>query len=175
MSAPTWGERPLPPLGSDSATWDGRPCALADITQLRLQLRAGLADGARPRGADEDDVERLLLIFEELASNGLRHGRAPVRVVVTTSKTGWLIDVSDAATGSPPAPAVGRDAANGGLGLYLVDRLSDAHGWTMQDDRKHVWAQLDYASSAGASSAPPVPVPPFPGPCTGPTVPTPLP
>ena len=164
MSAPMWGERPPPQPGTDSAVWDGRPWALADITQLRLQLRAGLADGGRPRGADEDDVERLLLIFEELTSNGLRHGRAPVRVAVTTTGTGWLIDVSDAAADSPPAPAVGRDAADGGLGLFLVGRLSAAHGWTVQDDRKHVWARVDYAPTA-----PPVPVLPLPRPRGGTT------
>jgi hypothetical protein len=153
MSAPMWGERPPPQPSTDSAVWDGRPLALADITQLRLQLRAGLADGGRPREADEDDVERLLLIFDELTSNGLRHGRAPVRVVVTTTGTGWLIDVSDAATDSPPAPAVGRAAADGGLGLVLVGRLSAAHGWTVQDDRKHVWAQVSAATKCAPDTA----------------------
>jgi len=161
MSEPMWVERiSAQPGPTDSAAvWDGRPCTAADVTELRLQLRVGLADGARPRYAADDDVEKLLLVLEELTSNGLRHGRAPVRVVVTTTDSGWLIDVSDAAVDRPPTPAVGRDAADGGLGLYLVARLSAAHGWAVQGDRKHVWARIDYAAGAAPIPATPLPRP----------------
>ncbi len=164
MSEPMWGQRPTPQASpTDSvAVWDGRPCALAEVTELRLHLREGLADGARRDDADDADIERLLLVFEELTSNGLRHGRAPVRVVVTTTDSGWLVDVSDAAADRPPALVVGRDAAEGGLGL--VARLSAAHGRGVQDDRKHVWARIDYASRAV-----PVPAPPLPRPRSEPT------
>jgi anti-sigma regulatory factor (Ser/Thr protein kinase) len=149
MNEPRWDQQlpPQPAFGT-SASWDGRPCTPADVTELRRHLRAGLTDGDRPPGAGDDDIERLLLIFEELASNGLRHGQVPVRVVVTTTDSGWLIDVIDAAPDTPPAPAVGRDAADGGLGLYLVARLSSAYGWAVQDSRKHVWARIDRASEA---------------------------
>jgi hypothetical protein len=41
-----------------------------------------------------------------------------------------------------PTPAVGRDPAKGGLGLYLVARLSVAHGWYVDEGCKHVWACL---------------------------------
>jgi hypothetical protein len=41
-----------------------------------------------------------------------------------------------------PVPAVGRDPAQGGLGLHLVARLSVAHGWYVDDGAKHVWACL---------------------------------
>lgn len=161
MSEPMWAPRrpPQPDPADSAAVWDGRPCTVADVTELRLHMRAGLADGARRGDLDVDDVERLLLVFEELTSNGLRHGRAPVRVVVTTTRTGWLIVVSDAAVDRPPTPAVGRDAADGGLGLYLVARLSAAHGWAVQDDRKHAWARIDYAAGAAPVPAPPLPRP----------------
>lgn len=78
-----------------------------------------------------------------MTSNGLRHGRPPVHVVVTTTDAGGLIDVSDGAADTPPAPAVGRDPATGGLGLYLVARLSTAYGWTVQKDRQHAWAYVE--------------------------------
>ncbi|CCH88149.1 Histidine kinase (fragment) [Modestobacter italicus] len=55
---------------------------------------------------------------------------------------GWLIDVSDACPDSPPAPAVGRDPALGGLGLHLVARLAAAVGWAADGGRKHVWAAV---------------------------------
>jgi hypothetical protein len=38
---------------------------------------------------------------------------------------------------------VDRDAAEGGLGLYLVARLCTAYGWTVQSGRKHVWACVE--------------------------------
>lgn len=161
MSEPIWGRRPPPHANPADcvAIWDGRPCTLADVTELRLLLREGLADAARRGDADDADIERLLLVFEELTSNGLRHGRTPVQVVVTTTACGWLIDVSDAAADRPPTLAVGRDAAQGGLGLYLVARLSAAHGWMVEGDRKHVWARLDYASRSVPVPAPPLPRP----------------
>ena len=55
-------------------------------------------------GMDEGDVEVLLLAYEELASNAIRHGRLPVHVMVTTMDDGWLIDVADGATERAPAP-----------------------------------------------------------------------
>jgi hypothetical protein len=58
----------------------------------------------------------------------------------------------------PPQPAVGRDAAHGGLGLYLVARIFVAHGWPVDGDREHVWARIDATGAetrqAGPESAP---------------------
>lgn len=156
MGEPVWGERP-PPRASptdSAAMWDGRPCTAADVTELRLHLREGLEAGASLGEVVDDDIEKLLLVFEELTSNGLRHGRAPVQVVVTTTESGWLIDVSDAAVDRPPALAVGRDPAQGGLGLFLAARLSAAHGWAVEGERKHVWARVDYSASAAIILAP---------------------
>src|SRR5690242_1835082 len=106
MSATLWGERPPPTAGRGAASaweWDLRTAA--DVTAARSKLR----DEVTPV-ASQDDVQRLLLSFEELASNGVRHGRAPVRVRVADIPAGWLIEVTDAAVDRPPTPAVGRDA-----------------------------------------------------------------
>ena len=141
MSATLWGERPPPTAGRRVAAawlWDLRTAA--DVTAARSTLRDEVTGSA-----GEDDVQRLLLSFEELASNGVRHGRAPVRVRVTGTRDGWLIDVTDAAVDRPPTPAIGRDAAEGGLGLYLVARLAAAQGWSVSGARKHVWALVDRA------------------------------
>jgi anti-sigma regulatory factor (Ser/Thr protein kinase) len=120
------------------------PAASADLTAHRLQLAAALRGTDRPTVADEGAVERLLLAFEELASNALRHGRRPVRVEVIAADGFWLLDVSDAAVDHPPTPAVGRDAAHGGMGLYLVARICTAHGWFAEQGRKHTWGCVDY-------------------------------
>jgi hypothetical protein len=73
---------------------------------------------------------------------------------VTGNATSWLLEVSDAAADRPPSPAIGRDPAQGGLGLHLVARLCDAHGWTSDGHRKTVWARIDH-TSAGTRPARP--------------------
>jgi serine phosphatase RsbU (regulator of sigma subunit) len=152
MSEALWVQRPQPQLDSPvHAIWRGAPTTLAELRSLRMQLRGMLGNGGRPPGAGDDDVDRLLLAFEELVSNGLRHGRGPIHVVLTAAGSGWLLEVSDAAGDEPPVPAVDRDAALGGLGLYLVAQLSAAHGWTVQDDRKVVWAQVEFTGKGAFS------------------------
>jgi anti-sigma regulatory factor (Ser/Thr protein kinase) len=130
----------------------------AELTAHRMQLSATLSDDARPAGADDGAVERLLLAFEELASNAFRHGRPPVRVAVTTTGNSWLLEVSDAAVDRPPTPAVGRDAALGGLGLYLVARICATHGWDVDGLRKVAWCRINYTGAeAPPEGSPSVP------------------
>lgn len=113
-----------------------------EITWLRMHLRDHVLPPTGQAQTHEDDLDRLLLAFEELASNGLRHGRAPVAIAVHMTSEGWLIDVVDAATDRGPVPAVDRDPAHGGLGLHLVARLCGAHGWFVDTEGKHVWAYI---------------------------------
>ena len=146
MSDPVRAQRPRPTPGPD-ATAVGRwePTTPAELTAHRRQLSAALQDGTGTTGADEVAVEQLLLAFEELASNALRHGRGPIRVTVTAGRDAWLLEVTDAAADRPPTPAVGRDAAEGGLGLYLAARLSAAHGWDVHCDHKVAWCRVQYS------------------------------
>jgi signal transduction histidine kinase len=116
--------------------------ALGELPAARAGLRARLGYTGFP-GADEDDSgEQLVMAFDELASNALRHGESPVVATVVAGTGGWLLDVSDRAPGVMPAPAVDRDPAQGGMGLHLVARLSVAHGWYVDAGAKHVWACL---------------------------------
>jgi hypothetical protein len=156
MSEALWGSRPRPEIGSSAqSVWRAAPMTLAELRAQRLQLRRVLSNGGRPPGATDDDVDRLLLAFEELASNGLRHGGQPVETSVTTVASGWLVEVSDTAGNCPPVPAVDRDAALGGLGLYLVAQMSAEHGWTAgEDGRKLVWARVDVAGPPPPSAVP---------------------
>jgi anti-sigma regulatory factor (Ser/Thr protein kinase) len=149
-----WPPSPLPdPDRSGGRIGRWQPVHPADVTTSRLQLSAALHGGSRPA---EGAVERLVLAFEELASNAVRHGRAPVEVVVTMlAARSWLLTVSDAAGDLPPTPAIGRDAALGGLGLYLVAEITDAHGWTRTPDgRKTVWARVDLDRSERRTGSP---------------------
>jgi two-component sensor histidine kinase len=81
-------------------------------------------------------------VFEELASNGLRHGRCPVRAQVAPVGDDWLVVVTDSAPDRPPTPAPDRDPARGGLGLQVIARLCAAYGWTSDEDREHVWGRV---------------------------------
>jgi anti-sigma regulatory factor (Ser/Thr protein kinase) len=114
----------------------------AAITHSRSLLQSHVSETGRPAAAEDADFHVLLLTFEELASNAVRHGRSPVVVTVTTTDDGWLIDVVDGATELAPSPAVDRDPALGGLGLHLIARLCAAHGWWVDRNRKHVWASV---------------------------------
>ena len=137
-----WTRQPPPDVSAADRTWTWEISRPADLTAARNQLRDDLTAGGLPAGADLEDVDRLLLAFEELGSNGLRHGGAPTLVRVAGCHNGWLIDVADARVDRSPVPAVDRDPALGGLGLHLVARLSACFGWTVLGARKHVWACL---------------------------------
>jgi anti-sigma regulatory factor (Ser/Thr protein kinase) len=154
MSELLWTRRPPPrPASGAVPLLRAAPATTAELTALRMRLHTALRDDGRPAGVDEGAVDRLLLVFEELASNGLRHGRGPVEVSVVDLGTGWLLEVVDSDPGHAPSPAVGRDPARGGLGLVLVARLSGSHGWTVDGGgRKKVWACVEYtAPTAGWS------------------------
>jgi anti-sigma regulatory factor (Ser/Thr protein kinase) len=115
---------------------------VAELPSARAALRNRLGGVGFPDDDEDPSGERLILAFDELASNALRHGACPVVATVIAGSGGWLLDVSDRAPEAMPAPAVDRDPAQGGLGLHLVARMSAAHGWYVDGDRKHVWACL---------------------------------
>ncbi|TYP88923.1 ATP-binding SpoIIE family protein phosphatase [Blastococcus xanthinilyticus] len=156
MTEVLWACRPRPqPDLPARPVLTAVPTTVAELRSLRLALRASATDDGPAAGADADDLDRLLLVFEELVSNALRHGGSPVEVTVTEVAGGWLLEVGDASGEVPPVPAVGRDAARGGLGLYLVAQLAGAHGWVPDGDgRKVVWARVDVAAPAGAPGPP---------------------
>ncbi|MGY1731387.1 ATP-binding protein [Geodermatophilus sp. SYSU D01045] len=140
MGRLTWPLRPLP--NGRGELWRRDLGGLAELPAARAGLRDHLSTIGFPRDPDDPAADRMILAFDELASNALRHGVSPVVATVVAGSGGWLLDVSDRDPDTMPAPAVGRDPAHGGLGLYLVARLSVAHGWYVDDGCKHVWACL---------------------------------
>ena len=145
MEQVSWTQQPPPRVpGTALVVWGRELCTPIDLTVSRGELQETVRT-AWLRHRAPVDVDELLLVYEELISNGLRHGRSPVFVRVVATGDGWLIDVTDAAVDHPPVPAVDRDPADGGLGLHLVARLCRAHGWIVDDGRKHVWACVEAA------------------------------
>ena len=140
MGRVSWPLRPLP--DGRGEVWRWKLGAIAELPAARAGLRGRLDGVGFAREPEDTSAERLVLAFDELASNALRHGESPVVATVIAGSGGWLLDVSDGAPDTMPAPAVDRDPAHGGLGLHLVARLSVAHGWYVDDGCKHVWACL---------------------------------
>lgn len=136
MDGDTWTQRPPPRLGGPGGQWE--LATPADLHFLRAEVRR-LVD-KESVVMDDARSERFLLAVEELASNGLRHGGPPVRARVVAAAEGLLIEVSDSEPERAPELAIGRDPALGGLGLFLVSRVTTTHGWLVAAERKYVWA-----------------------------------
>jgi anti-sigma regulatory factor (Ser/Thr protein kinase) len=98
----------------------------ADLGALRVWLRARLDDLT----TTPETAETVVLAVNEVAGNGLRHGRPPVRVTLWPTPTHILCDVSDRGRGitdplagyTPPDP---RSLAEDGAGLWVTRRLCD--------------------------------------------------
>jgi anti-sigma regulatory factor (Ser/Thr protein kinase) len=135
-----WPSAPPPPA-TDGWSWD--LARISELPQVRAQLRRDLSELTAPGDrAATDRNEAVVLAFDEMASNALRHGGGQVRARVQATADAWLIEVRDAAATRPPEPAVGRDPSQGGLGLYLIAEMADDHGWHLGDGEKSVWALL---------------------------------
>jgi anti-sigma regulatory factor (Ser/Thr protein kinase) len=135
-----WPTAPVPSVPGD--VWHWQLEAMHVVSRVRSDLRARIAHPSVASGSTEDARDGLLLVFEELASNALRHGGGDVRALVVAGPEGWLLDLSDEAPDRPPVPAIDRDPALGGMGLHLVTQLSSSCGWEKRPGRKHVWARL---------------------------------
>jgi anti-sigma regulatory factor (Ser/Thr protein kinase) len=122
--------------------WQWDLSHVSELPGVRAQLRRGLsaASSADPQAAELDQA--VVLAFDEMASNALRHGGGGVTARVKRTAEAWLIEVCDQASAQPPQPAVGRDPSLGGLGLYLIAEMADAHGWHSDNGTKSVWALL---------------------------------
>jgi anti-sigma regulatory factor (Ser/Thr protein kinase) len=139
-AGPAWPSSSPPPARPVFA-WELHD--LAQLPQLRSELRRVTEADARAADPGAADLrDQLVLAFDEMASNALRHGGGGVRAEFQLTEDSYLIEVSDQAAAAPPSPAVGRDPSEGGLGLYLIAELASRHGWYVSGGHKHVWALL---------------------------------
>jgi PAS domain S-box-containing protein len=102
--------------------------ASAPDAQIELDVQPAL----RVRG----DADRLSQAVDNLLTNGLRHGQAPVLLVGRSVGDHVEIRVTDHGSGVPPELqdrlfarfATGSRRGGTGLGLYIVRELARAHG-----------------------------------------------
>jgi anti-sigma regulatory factor (Ser/Thr protein kinase) len=130
-----------PPRGSGCRSWS--PQHLRDLPRVRREFRSwvtsAVEDGPEAR---ENRIEESVLALDELMSNALRHGRAPVEVEVCASEGGVLLSVADRAAEDPPRPTSTRDPSEGGMGLGMIADFALDCGWFAPGDQKVVWAVM---------------------------------
>lgn len=99
--------------------------------------------------ADEwavDDVDGLVLLVDELVTNGLDHGGTTVKVECRRAPDGAVeVEVTDRGPGQPRTGTPALDSTHG-RGLLLVDHLAIRWGVRPNPVGKTVWAE--YAPQA---------------------------
>lgn len=95
-------------------------------------------------------LDPLLLVVSELVGNAVRHGSAPVRMLLRRTGVGVRVEVHDEAADAAPAgfSALPDLDAESGRGLFLVDATATDTGvQQIPDDGKVVWATLEEPQS----------------------------
>ncbi len=139
-AGPVWPSA-SPPPADRALSWSLRD--VAELPRVRAELRRHALFHDPAEAVEAADLrDQLILALDEMASNALRHGGGRVEATVRLTRDSYLIEVSDQAAAAPPAPAVGRDPSEGGLGLYLIAEMATDHGWYVSNGHKHVWALL---------------------------------
>jgi anti-sigma regulatory factor (Ser/Thr protein kinase) len=116
--------------------------ALETPALARHQLEGWLPDslGESERGA-------LRLLVSELVTNSVRHVEGSTQPVVLDVRIGTRairVEVHDGGAGFTPGKPEPR-GADGGFGLFLVERMSSRWGVEVRDGTR-VWFELDLAS-----------------------------
>lgn len=117
----------------------GERWTLPPEPQAVRKARERVAAACHAWGVADDDLPMVLLVTSELVTNAVRHACTDLSVEVTNSRAGVRVSVGDHSTALPIAPEP-DPTRPGGLGLVLVDRLSDDWGVNPGDDGKYVWA-----------------------------------
>lgn len=119
-------------------------------------VRSQVGKALQNWGVQQDDIDRLLLVCSELATNAVQHAHQPghrFEVRVTASGACCLIEVADASDSPPQHRHPGRDDEHG-RGLQLVAALAEESGHRSKGPvGKTVWARLLLTSAADATDA----------------------
>jgi anti-sigma regulatory factor (Ser/Thr protein kinase) len=124
---------------TEVARWTIR--SVDDLSSVRSHLLAALS-GATGEG-EGPELERIVLVASELATNALRHGSPPFAVRLLCDEGTATVDVVDHRPDVPPVIATPREPGAGGFGLKLARRAASELGWFRDgNDEKHVWARF---------------------------------
>ncbi|MBA2949585.1 ATP-binding protein [Streptomyces himalayensis] len=108
-------------------------------------VRSQVGKALKTWGYVQDDIDRVVLVSSELATNAVQHGHRAghlFEVRLTAEDTCCLIEVSDASTRRPDPVTAGPDDEHG-RGLQLVAALADETGHHPRSPLgKTVWARF---------------------------------
>jgi anti-sigma regulatory factor (Ser/Thr protein kinase) len=131
-------------------------------TAIRLTADASSASSARRSvewfsAAVQTDPGVALLVTTELVSNAVRHGAAPIVLLLRAHGRQLLVEVTDCGGGRVQTrpPHAAPDVSEGGFGLALVAHVATEWGVRPHGSRcKTVWARLTAEPAPLASAAP---------------------
>jgi phosphoserine phosphatase RsbU/P len=126
------------------------PLTLAADPRAAQRARAFLAYELADVLVD-DGLDTAKLLVSELVTNSLTHAASALQVECVSTASAVTVRVSDADTGPLVSGCVGSELAEGGRGLVLVEKLSDAWGTEHSGGRKTVWFRLP--TTAGSAPA----------------------
>ena len=126
-----------------------------DVGEIR-RINAALADFLSEEGAPNRVIHRVRLIIEELVVNIVRYGyddtkahridvevrTEPRRIVATVEDDGRPFNPADAPP--PPLREPIENRPKGGLGIYLVKKVSNELTYTRLEDRNRVRVVVEY-------------------------------
>src|SRR4051812_49852403 len=110
-----WPRVPVPSVPGD--VWHWQLETMHVVSRVRSDLRARIAHPSVSSSSTEDARDGLLLVFEELASNALRHGGGDVRALVVAGTGGGLLALRHQGPGRPPRPPPDPGPALAGVGV----------------------------------------------------------
>ncbi|MYW03195.1 ATP-binding protein [Streptomyces sp. SID3343] len=107
---------------------------------------------AKRAGLGPERCDDVALVVSELATNGVRHGRGPVLVVLTAVGVELRVSVEDSLLVPIPlqGPPAGTDSDDG-RGLSIVRTCADRLSWGVRRGRKFVFAGFDLPSPTVAA------------------------
>lgn len=118
----------------------------------RLELAPGSASAPATRGFCRETLASWSVspelaasavdVASELVANALRASRSPVVLRLELREDGLLISTWDDGPGRPRLRPYRPGVSERGIGLHLVEHLSQAWGWTDEQGGKWVWARM---------------------------------
>jgi anti-sigma regulatory factor (Ser/Thr protein kinase) len=127
---------PFPPAGQHGGSRRALEMSAAGPADIAAARRVATV---HLRGAGVANVDNAVLVLSELVTNAVLHAGGADRIVVGCS-AGWVhISVHDRKAGQVHPR---NDAAVGGHGLRIVDRVAENWGSRPLDGGKAVWARV---------------------------------
>ncbi|MBV8386288.1 MAG: ATP-binding protein [Acidimicrobiia bacterium] len=127
---------------------EAAPCHFrADAGAVRA-ARAFVREALEGQIVEEMDMDAVLLLVSELATNAVLHTQTEFDVVVDVLADGVRVEVTDVGDGCP-SPVHPLPDGEHGRGLTLVAGLATRWGVVLRGESKSVWFGLRCPTTAG--------------------------